>query len=73
MLHQQISEVEHHVNRIMEQKAAGARVRSRVKWYEKAEASTRYFLGLEKCKSANKTLTKIYNSRGQIETDTKKS
>ena len=70
MLHNQIAEIEENVNKIMQHKANGACIHSRVKWYEEGEKETKYFLGLEKSRSGNKTLGKIKNEKGELITDT---
>ena len=59
------------LNTHLERKARGARIRSKINWYENAERSTKYFMGLEKVWSANKTLNKVINDKNEIITDQK--
>ena len=40
-------------------KARGAQIRSRVKYIEKGEKNTKYFLGIEKSKGAQNTIQEI--------------
>ena len=46
-------------------KAKVAFVRSRAEWMEKGEKSTKYFLGLEKCKQSNKQIKVLKNEMGE--------
>ena len=62
----EIAQAQSSINRYVEMKAQGARIRSKVNWYENAEKGTKYFLGLEKTKSSNKTLRKIRAENGDI-------
>ena len=43
-------------------KTEGARIRSRIKWAEKGEKCTKYFLNLEKQRSQNNTITELYDA-----------
>ena len=47
-------------------KAKGAQVRSRVKYIEKGEKNTNYFLGLEKSRGANNTIYEIEQNENAI-------
>ena len=44
---------------ILAEKSEGARIRSRLKWWEEGEKSTKYFHGLEKRNGKNKAWDKI--------------
>ena len=46
--------------------AEGARVRSRIKWWEQGEKSTKYFYGLEKKRGKEKSWDKILDEHGNI-------
>lgn len=50
-------------------KARGARVRSRVRWAEEGEASTRFFLRLEKQCGAKGWITAMRQPDGDLATD----
>ena len=58
-IYEEINDNEIRLNEYLKYKADRARIRSRSLWYSKGEKSSKYFLGLEKVKSANKTLTVI--------------
>lgn len=49
--------------------AQGAKVRSRVKWAEEGESSSRYFLRLEKKRGAHDWFTAMKNSDGSVVSD----
>ena len=46
--------------------AEGARIRSRTKWWEQGEKSTKYFYNLEKSNGKGKAWDKIYDKDGNI-------
>ena len=71
-LQEQLDEYTHQLNKFVEYKAKGSRIRCRTRWYEEGEKSTKYFLGLEKMKYSNKTLNKILCSDGSVTRDEKK-
>ena len=50
---------------IFSNKTKGAQVRSRVKWWEEGEKSSKYFFGLEKRNFKEKSWTKIFDINGQ--------
>ena len=51
------------------EKARGAQIRSRIKWIEEGEKNTKYFLGLEKSRGNNNTMTSLRKRDGTAETD----
>ena len=53
------------------EKINGMIVRSKVKWHEEGEKSTKYFLGLEKCNAIKKNIRKLKLSNGTICTNQK--
>ena len=52
----QIAECNAYLEQYIEYKAQGARVRSRLCWWEYGEKSTSYYLSLEKIRSSNKSI-----------------
>ena len=50
-------------------KTKGVIIRSRLRWYEKGEKSTKYFLNLEKRRANTKSLSKLINERNEEITD----
>ena len=56
----------------IETKARGARVRSKCRWYESGEIGSKYFLGLERTKSCNKTLKAVMCDDNSIARNNKK-
>ena len=64
----QIKEIENkqlQLETIVKQKAMGAKIRSRVRWYEEGEKSTRYFMNLEKRNYNLKTVTRVSTNNGE--------
>ncbi len=57
------------LNKIVEQKTAGAVLRSKVRYYEEGETNTRYFLGLEKRKQSAKQITTLTDEHGNDSED----
>ena len=58
-LKQKIEEVKDNLNKEIEYKTNGARIRCKVKWYEEGEKSTKYFLNLEKRNYNNKIIGQL--------------
>ena len=48
------------------QKAKGYQIRSRAAWVELGEKSTKYFLGLEKCRQQNNTIRSLKDQYGNV-------
>ena len=59
VLHEHLDECKNKLRRYIEYKAAGSRMRSKTQWYKEGKKGTKYFLGLEKVKYSNKTLSMI--------------
>ena len=59
ILNNEIDKLEKELDQIYEQKAKGAEIRSREKWVEFSEKNNAYFLGLEKKRQINKSITKL--------------
>ena len=55
---------------IFSNKSNGARVRSRLQWWEEGEKSSKYFFNLEKRNSKEKSWSKIFDKNGQSITGT---
>ena len=51
---------------ILEKKGEGARIRSRVNWFEEGERSSQFFHGLEKRNSKEKSWDKILDDKGEM-------
>lgn len=68
----EISIVENQIDNIYSQKIKGNQIRSRVKWIEKGEKNTSFFLGLEKTRQSKKTITQLYDDNGNITNDQEK-
>ena len=54
---------------ILDKEAEGAKIRSRVKWFEEGERPTKFFHAMEKTKSKGKSWDKILNKNGVIVED----
>ena len=60
------------LNKIIEYRTKGAIIRSRRRWHEQGEKSTKYFLNLEKQKSAKTYISKLKTHDGLEITNTDK-
>ena len=65
------SEVKQELKQIDDEKINGHIIRSKVRWHEEGERSTKYFLGLEKARAVKKHLQKLKLKDGRITTDPK--
>ena len=65
------NEVKQELKQIGDEKINGQIIRSKVRWHEEGERSTKYFLGLEKAKAVKKHLQKLKLKDGRITTDPK--
>ena len=65
-LEEEIDDVQDQVNSHIQYKAKGARLRSKSTYYEYGKISSRYFLGLERTRYNNKTLTSMYCEDGSV-------
>lgn len=68
-LNSKIANLETELENIHSVKAKGAQIRAREQWTELGEKNNSYFLGLEKKRQINKTITKLKNESGEIITD----
>jgi DNA repair exonuclease SbcCD ATPase subunit len=64
-----ILELENLIKKYYTQKAEAAKIRSRIKWAEEGERSTRYFFELEKKQGENKMWNRIKNTEGKYKYD----
>ena len=62
----QLMQVRDELNKYIEEKTKGAMIRSKCRWYEDGEKSTKYFLNLEKRNYNNKTLDRLMTENGTI-------
>ena len=65
----QIQKVQDELNTFLDEKSKGAMIRSRCRWYEDGERSSKYFLTLEKRNFNNKTLDRLEKGNGEIITN----
>ena len=72
VIESEIDQVKSRLEKYLQYKVEGARIRSRTIWYEKGERSSKFFLGLEKIKHRNKTLNAIKCEDNMITRDEKK-
>jgi hypothetical protein len=61
---QKIDQLDQEIDHLYEEKAVGARIRSRVKWYEDGEKSTKYFLRLESERQSSNAINKLRINNG---------
>ena len=71
VLHNNIFEVKTELEQELEKKTKGALVRSRARWYEEGERSSKYFLGMEKRNYSNKCINRIKLDDESITADRK--
>lgn len=62
------NQIQQQLNKHMHDKAQGAFMRSKTKYYELGERSSKYFFSLEKCNSKKKTMVKVRSPNGIITT-----
>ena len=65
------NEVKRELKQIDDEKINGHIIRSKVRWHEEGERSTKYFLSLEKARAVKKHLQKLKLKDGRITTDPK--
>ena len=65
----EIQKVQEDLNNFIDDKAKGAMIRSRCRWYEEGEKSSKYFLTLEKRNFNNKTLDRLQLENGKVITN----
>ena len=63
-----LGEIRKSMDEIMTERAQGAMVRSRARWYDGGEKTTKYFLNLEKRNFNKKTVTRLHTHEGTIVT-----
>ena len=65
------NEVKQELKQIDDEKINGHIIRSKVRWHEEGERSTKYFWGLKKARAVKKHLQKLKLKDGRITTDPK--
>jgi len=60
------------INELLDRECRGAMLRSKLQQYEQGDKPTKFFLGLEKSRAANKTINKLVTDNGSVITDHKK-
>ena len=65
----QVKLLEDQLETLYLQKTYGAQIRSRIKWIESGEKSTKYFLNLEKSRQTKKSIINLYDSNGNLLTN----
>ena len=63
---QKVNELDNQLSKLWTQRAKGAIIRSRVKWYEQSEKPTKFFFDLEKNRAKNKLWNKIKCQNGNV-------
>ena len=66
---QRIDNIKATITNIENQQLEGIKIRSRVKWYEEGEKSTKYFLKLENSRGKSKTFSSIKKGDGTTTTE----
>ena len=69
-IHLKIESIENALCKMNAEKAEAARIRSKARWFEQGETSTKYFHNLEKYHGQNKLWFKIKTREGKTETTT---
>ena len=67
----QIKALQKEINEILNKKSMGAVIRSRANWEHYADRPSKYFLNLEKMNYSRKTIYRLENQNGNIESDPK--
>ena len=57
------------IEALVRQKTLGAKIRSRIRWYEEGEKSTKYFMNLEKRNFNLKTVNRVVKDNGEVVTN----
>ena len=70
-IEEKMNECNRYLEQYMEYKSNGARIRSKYRWYAEGNKSTWYFLGIEKVKYSNKTMSVMLLENNAITKDEK--
>ena len=65
-IEKRINVIEKELEQIYNQKAKGAKIRSREKWVELGEKNNSYFLGLEKQRQVKKSISKLLDEHNKV-------
>jgi hypothetical protein len=60
------------LSKLYSDKVKGAQIRSRIKWVEEGEKTTKFFLGLEKARQTRKNITALKDNKGKLIKDQSK-
>ena len=63
---EKLLELQERHNIILSERAAGAKIRSRLQWWEEGEKSSKFFHNLEKRNAKNKAWDKILDEKGKL-------
>lgn len=66
MMKEKVEKAKHELKEMLEQKGDGARVRSRVNWFENGEKSSKFFHNLEKRNAKDKMWESILDANGKM-------
>ena len=66
----QLYEAEQRLNVLLDKENNGFKIRSRVRWFEDGEQSTKYFHSIEKTKAKNKDFIRIFDENKSIKSGT---
>ena len=66
----QLYEAEQRFNVLLDKENNGFKIRSRVRWFEDGEQSTKYFHSIEKTKAKNKDFIRIFDENKNIKSGT---
>ncbi|XP_071150121.1 uncharacterized protein [Mytilus edulis] len=69
---QTIEYTEEKLGKLYYEKIKGNQIRARAKWVEEGEKNSAYFLGLAKSRQSKKTITQLYDEKGEITRDHEK-
>ena len=72
LLFREIQELENDLNDILDKETAGLIVRSRIKWAEHGERSSKYFCNLEKRNNEKKIIRQLKSREGNVLVETQK-
>ena len=67
-IHKEVLQTKRKLEIMSLEKARGAQIRARTKWVEEGEKNTKFFLGLEKNRAKQNTMTHLVKENGEIVT-----
>ena len=66
-----LDKVKEELNKIENQRVQRAMLHSQTIWFQESGKNSKYFLGLEKCKAKNRTMSAVRLENGQVSHDTR--